>query len=100
MARSILCAFAIANARHAPSLPGDRPRPPDQLLHSDKKSRNSLVWNAIEPLRPAIDARVFAFIAGREFSRADFPQTGTNETGVVPCSQFRHASAARSISRP
>jgi hypothetical protein len=35
-----------------------------------------LVWDAIEPLRPAIDARVFAYIASREFSRADFPQTG------------------------
>jgi hypothetical protein len=29
-------------------------------------------------LRPAIDARVFAFIAGREFGRSDFPQTGAN----------------------
>ena len=33
-------------------------------LHSDKKGRNSLVWDAIEPLRPAIDAKVFEFIGG------------------------------------
>ena len=32
-------------------------------LHSDKKGRNSLVWDAIEPLRPAIDAKVFEFVA-------------------------------------
>jgi hypothetical protein len=29
------------------------------------------VWDAIEPLRPAIDKRVFAFIASREFARSD-----------------------------
>jgi CRISPR associated protein Cas1 len=51
---------------------------PIGFLHSDKKGRNSLVWDAIEPLRPAIDARVFAFIASREFARSDFPQTGVS----------------------
>jgi CRISPR-associated protein Cas1 len=44
-------------------------------LHSDKTGRNSLVWDAIEPLRPIIDARVFRYIEGREFKRADFVQT-------------------------
>jgi CRISPR/Cas system-associated endonuclease Cas1 len=47
-------------------------------LHSDKKGRNSLVWDTIEPLRPAIDSRVFAFIAKHEFARSDFPQSGYN----------------------
>jgi CRISPR/Cas system-associated endonuclease Cas1 len=47
-------------------------------LHSDKKGRNSLVWDAIEPLRPAIDAKVVAFIEAREFARRDFPQSGYN----------------------
>jgi CRISP-associated protein Cas1 len=47
-------------------------------LHSDKKSRNSLVWDAIEPLRPSIDAKVFAFIEAHEFARRDFPQSGYN----------------------
>jgi CRISPR-associated endonuclease Cas1 len=47
-------------------------------LHSDKKGRNSLVWDAIEPLRPAIDAKVFAFAAEHEFARSDFPQSGYN----------------------
>jgi CRISP-associated protein Cas1 len=44
-------------------------------LHSDKTGRNSLVWDAIEPLRPIIDGRVFRFIESREFKRADFVQT-------------------------
>jgi hypothetical protein len=51
---------------------------PIGYLHSDKKGRNSLVWDAIEPLRPAIDAKVFEFIAKREFARSDFPQSGYN----------------------
>jgi hypothetical protein len=49
---------------------------PIGYLHSDKKGRNSLVWDAIEPLRPAIDAKVFEFVAEHEFVRSDFPQSG------------------------
>src|ERR1700733_1569880 len=48
------------------------------FLHADKKGRNSLVWDAIEPLRPAIDKRVFDYIGRNEFARADFPQTGAS----------------------
>jgi CRISPR-associated endonuclease Cas1 len=47
-------------------------------LHSDKKGRNSLVWDGIEPLRPAIDEKVFDFIGKHEFARSDFPQSGYN----------------------
>jgi CRISP-associated protein Cas1 len=46
------------------------------FLHSDKYGRNSLVWDCIEPLRAKINSRVFAFIASREFTRADFPASG------------------------
>ena len=48
------------------------------FLHGDKIGRNSLVWDALEPLRPAINARIFSFIAKHEFSRSDFPQAGVN----------------------
>src|SRR5208282_3643648 len=48
------------------------------FLHKPKRGRNSLVWDAIEPLRPLIDARVFEFVAGHEFARSDFPQAGRN----------------------
>jgi CRISPR/Cas system-associated endonuclease Cas1 len=47
-------------------------------LHSDEKGRNSLVRDAIEPMRPAIDAKVFEFVAEHEFARSDFPQSGYN----------------------
>ena len=46
------------------------------FLHSDKHGRNSLVWDCVEPLRARINANVFRFIGGREFSRADFPACG------------------------
>jgi CRISPR associated protein Cas1 len=46
------------------------------FLHSDKHGRNSLVWDCIEPLRAKINARVFAFVASREFGRNDFPASG------------------------
>ena len=48
------------------------------FLHSDKHGRNSLVWDCIEPLRASINARLFEFIASREFSRSDFPASGIN----------------------
>jgi len=51
---------------------------PIGYLHADKKGRNSLVWDAIEPLRPSIDAKVFAFVEAHEFARRDFPQSGYN----------------------
>ena len=51
---------------------------PIGFLHKPKRGRNSLVWDAIEPLRPVIDARVFGFVAEHEFARADFPQAGLN----------------------
>jgi CRISPR-associated protein Cas1 len=47
-------------------------------LHSDKTGRNSLVWDAIEPLRPIIDARVFRYIEGREFKRGEFVQSSAS----------------------
>jgi hypothetical protein len=34
------------------------------------------VWDAIEPLRPAMDKRVFDYIGRHEFARCDFIQNG------------------------
>jgi CRISPR/Cas system-associated endonuclease Cas1 len=48
------------------------------FLHADKHGRNSLTWDAIEILRSRINARVFAFVASREFARSDFPAGGVN----------------------
>src|SRR6478736_4027607 len=70
-------AYVVEAGRLAKALAARGLALPIGFLHSDKKGRNSLVWDAIEPLRPAIDARVFAYIRQREFARSDFPQTGT-----------------------
>ena len=69
-------AYVVEAGRLAKALAARGLGLPIGFLHSDKKGRNSLVWDAIEPLRPAIDARVFGYIAQREFARSDFPQTG------------------------
>ncbi len=56
-------------------------------LHSDKKGRNSLVWDAIEPLRVEINDKVFRYIESREFKRSDFVQTSASsyrlERGII-----------------
>jgi len=32
------------------------------FLHVDKLGRHSLVWDAVEPLRPLVEAKVFVFV--------------------------------------
>jgi CRISP-associated protein Cas1 len=71
-------AYVVEAGRLAKALAARGLALPIGFLHSDKTGRNSLVWDAIEPLRPAIDARVFSFIASREFARSDFLQTGVS----------------------
>jgi CRISPR-associated endonuclease Cas1 len=70
--------YVVEAGRLAKALAAQGLTLPIGYLHSDKKGRNSLVWDAIEPLRPAIDAKVFEFIAKHEFARSDFPQSGYN----------------------
>ena len=70
--------YVVEAGRLAKALAAQGLALPIGYLHSDKKGRNSLVWDAIEPLRPAIDAKVFAFVEAHEFARRDFPQSGYN----------------------
>src|SRR3984885_14435352 len=71
-------AYIVEAGRLAKALAAQGLALPIGYLHSDKKDRNSLVWDAIEPLRPSIDAKVFAFVEAHEFARRDFPQSGYN----------------------
>jgi CRISP-associated protein Cas1 len=71
-------AYVVEAGRLAKALAARGLALPIGFLHSDKKGRNSLVWDAIEPLRPTVDASVFAYVRSREFARSDFPQTGRN----------------------
>jgi CRISPR-associated protein Cas1 len=45
------------------------------FLHADKRGRHSLAWDAIEILRPMIEARLFGTIARERFVLADFVRT-------------------------
>ena len=70
--------YVVEAGRLAKALAAQGLALPIGYLHSDKMGRNSLVWDVIEPLRPAIDAKVFAFVEAHEFARRDFPQSGYN----------------------
>lgn len=54
------------------------------FLHQDKPHRHSLVFDALEPLRPLIDAKVRAFIEGNTFDRGDFLRLSTGHVRMVP----------------
>jgi CRISPR-associated protein Cas1 len=65
-------AFAVTAGRLAAYLAASGMSPAIGFLHADKRGRWSLAWDAIEPLRPLIEARAFRFIARERFSASDF----------------------------
>ena len=42
------------------------------FLHADRKGRASLVYDLMEPLRPAVDRKLVEMISSRSFAAADF----------------------------
>lgn len=54
------------------------------FIHGDRRARYSLVFDALEPLRPLIDNRVFQFVEKRRFDRGDFLRLSTGEVRLVP----------------
>jgi CRISPR/Cas system-associated endonuclease Cas1 len=52
-------------------------------LHFNKPHRHSLVFDALEPLRPLIDAKVRAFIETNTFDRGDFLRLSTGHVRMV-----------------
>jgi CRISP-associated protein Cas1 len=65
-------AFAVTAGRLAAYLSATGFAPVIGFLHADKRGRWSLAWDAIEVLRPAIEARVFALIEREWFALDDF----------------------------
>lgn len=65
-------AFAVTVARLTANLNARGLCPAIGFLHSDKPGRWSLAWDAIEPLRPLIESRVFRFVKDYQFGSNDF----------------------------
>jgi len=65
-------AFSVTAARLAAYLMAAGFAPAIGFLHNDKRGRWSLAWDCIEPLRPMIEARIFALIERERFAVSDF----------------------------
>jgi CRISPR-associated protein Cas1 len=64
--------FSVTAGRLVANLQAAGAHPAIGFLHADKPGRWSLAWDAIEPLRPSIEASLFAFIRRYQFSGGDF----------------------------
>jgi CRISPR-associated protein Cas1 len=64
--------FSVTAGRLVAEFQAAGAHPAIGFLHADKPGRWSLAWDAIEPLRPSIEAAVFAFTRRHHFSGGDF----------------------------
>jgi CRISP-associated protein Cas1 len=64
--------FSVTAGRLAATLQAAGAHPAIGFLHADKPGRWSLAWDAIELLRPSIEASLFAFVRRYQFSGGDF----------------------------
>jgi CRISPR-associated protein Cas1 len=64
--------FSVTAGRLAAALEAAGAHSAIGFLHADKPGRWSLAWDAIEPLRPSIEASLFAFVRRYQFSGGDF----------------------------
>jgi CRISP-associated protein Cas1 len=64
--------FSVTAGRLAAALQAAGAHPAIGFLHRDKPGRWSLAWDAIELLRPSIEASLFAFVRRYQFSGGDF----------------------------
>lgn len=54
------------------------------LLHNDQRSRDSFVFDVIEPLRPMIDEYLLDLLQRRVFKRTDFHETRQGVIRIMP----------------
>ncbi len=54
------------------------------ILHADQKSRDSFVFDVIEPLRPVVDDHVLTLLEKRTFSARDFFETREGVCRLMP----------------
>jgi CRISPR-associated protein Cas1 len=77
-------AFSVTAGRLCAYLAGLGLAPAIGFLHSDKRGRWSLAWDAIEPLRPAIEARVFGLVERERFAVSDFTRAPDGSLRLSP----------------
>jgi CRISPR-associated protein Cas1 len=64
--------FSVTAGRLAACLFAQGAQPAIGYLHADKLGRFSLAYDAIEPIRPGLEASVFRFIRAHQFGANDF----------------------------
>jgi len=62
------------------------------IFHTDQRNRNSLALDAMEAVRPVVDAYVLALLTQRVFSRRDFAETRQGACRLAPPLAARLAS--------
>jgi CRISP-associated protein Cas1 len=77
-------AFAVTAGRLVAYLAGLGLSPAIGFLHADKPGRWSLAWDAIEILRPQIEARLFLFVERHRFAVGDFVRTSDGGLRLAP----------------
>jgi CRISPR-associated endonuclease Cas1 len=77
-------AFAVTAGRLTTYIAAAGLSPAIGFLHADKAGRWSLAWDAIEPLRPMIEARIFGLVKGKRFAVADFVRETDGSLRLAP----------------
>jgi len=54
------------------------------ILHTDRKDRDSLALDLLEPLRPVVERHVLRLLAGRHFTAGDFAETRDGRCRMQP----------------
>jgi CRISP-associated protein Cas1 len=53
-------------------------------LHADKRYRDSLVFDIMEPFRPAVDEKVLELVTSAKFTYGDFVETSSGQVKLHP----------------
>jgi CRISPR-associated endonuclease Cas1 len=77
-------AFAVTAGRLTTYIAAAGLSPAIGFLHADKAGRWSLAWDAIEPLRPMIEARIFSLVKRERFAVADFVRATDGSLRLAP----------------
>lgn len=76
--------YALLEAETTLALHGVGLDPLVGIFHTDQPNRNSLALDAMEPVRPIVDAYVLALLTQRTLSRRDFAETRQGVCRIMP----------------